>query len=255
MVTIRAVDDHEALLELAAAWRPQRPGRRPVREIADALVEPDWAGARVVAALTPTRAALVHEGQRVDVPGDLLQALLDGFSATGALVEGCLTTQALRSGEGAAAPSVQVERPPILVPRFVRPNVEDDPYVRARDHESRVQTMEPAVLDALEHGERHAFVATDLLWLDDVPLDDVPLLERKRLLEAVLEPSFLVRISPYVRASAQLTLVTWGNLGFRELHYRGANSGYTAGRENSDHAVTRPPDGPGGRSTGAAPLR
>jgi hypothetical protein len=249
------VDEHEALLELATAWRPQRPGRRPVREIFDALVEPDWAGARVVTALTPARASVVHEGEVVEVPDDLLQALLDGFSATGALVEGSLTAQALRGGEAAAPPSVKVERPPILVPRFVRPNVEDDPYVRARDHESRVQTMEPAILDALEHGERHAFVATDLLWLDDVPLDDVPLLERKRLLEAILEPSFLVRISPYVKPSAQLTLVTWGNLGFRELHYRAANSWYTAGEENPDHAVTRPPDGPGGPGTGPTPLR
>jgi hypothetical protein len=251
----RDVDEHEALLELASRWRPQRPGRRPARDIPDALVEPDWAGARVVAALTPTRASIVHDGQVVEVPEDLLQALLDGFSATGALVEGSLTTQALRTGQVAAPSAVKVERPPILVPRFIRPNVEDDPYVRARDHESRAQTIEPGVLDALEHGERHAFVATDLLWLDDVPLDDVPLLERKRLLEAVLEPSFLVRISPYVKPSAQLTLVTWGSLGFRELHYRAANSWYMAGEENPDHAVTRPPEGPTGPAPKPTPAR
>src|SRR3954447_24286712 len=239
-----AVDEHEAVVELATAWRPQRPGRRPVRDIVDAIVEPDWAGARVVAALTPARATIVHEGAPVSVPDDLLQALLDGFSASGAIVEGTLTTQALRSGEGAAPPGPKIERPPILVPRFIRPNVEDDPYVRARDHEGRVETMEPRILEALEQGERHAFVATDLLSLDDQPLDDVPLLERKRLLEGVLEPSFLVRISPYVRPSAILTLVTWGNLGFRELHYRAANSWYRAGEETPDPAVGRPPEGP-----------
>ena len=249
------MDEHEALLELATLWRPQRPGRRSVRDIPDALVEPDWTGARVVAVLTPARATIVREGEQVEVPDDLLQGLLDGFSATGALVEGTLTTQALRSGEGAAPPGPSVERPPILVPRFIRSSVQDDPYVRARDHESRVQTVEPAVLDAIEHGERHAFVASDLLWLDDVPLDDVPLLERKRLLEAVLEPSFLVRISPYVKPTAQLTLVTWGSLGFRELHYRAANSWYLAGQENPDTAVSRPPAGPDGRTAGGAPLR
>jgi len=238
------VDDHEALLELAAAWRPQRPGRRPVKEIVDAIVEPDWTGARVLAALTPTRATIIREGQPVEVPDDLLQALLDGFTATGALVEGTLTTEALRSGQGAVPVAPKIERPPILVPRFIRPNVEDDPYVRARDHEARVETVEPAVLEAVEHGERHAFVATDLLWLDDVALDDVPLLERKRLLDGVLEPSFLVRITPYVRPSAILTLVTWGSLGFRELHYRAANSPYLVGRENPDTAVSRPPVGP-----------
>ena len=79
-------------------------------------------------------------------------------------------------------------------------------------------------------GRGHAFVATDLLWLDDEPLDDVSLLERKRLLEAVLEPSYLVRISPYVKPSAELTLVTWRDQGFALLHYRAANSGYLAGR-------------------------
>ena len=239
------MDDHEALVELATAWRPQRPGRRAVRDIVGALVEPDWSGLRVMAAVSPVKATIVHEGGIVAVPDDLRQALVDGFSATGALVEGSLTTQALHTGEGAAPAATRVERPPILVPRFIRPNVQDDPYVRARDHESRVQAVEPGVLDAIEHGERHAFVATDLLWLDDQPLDDVPLLERKRLLEAVLDPSFLVRISPFVKPSVQLTLVTWGNQGFRELHYRAANSRYLAGAENPDHAVSRPPEGPG----------
>jgi hypothetical protein len=226
-----------------------------VRDVVDAIVEPAWAGARVAAALTPARATIVREGSSVEVPEDLLQALLDGFTATGAIIEGSLTTQALRSGEGVVPPAAKIDRPPILVPRFIRPDVQDDPYVRARDHEARVETIEPGVLDALEHGERHAFVATDLLWLDDVPLDDVPLLERKRLLEGVLEPSFLVRISPYVKPTAHLTLVTWGSLGFRELHYRAANSGYLAGQENPDTAVGRPPEGPTGGGAVVAPPR
>jgi hypothetical protein len=173
----------------------------------------------------------------------------------GALVEGSVTTLALRSGEGTVPTPTKVERPPILVPRFIRPAAEDDPYVRARDHEGRARAAEPAVLEALGQGERHAFVATDLLWLDDTPLDDVPLLERKRLLEGVLEPSFLVRISPYVKPSAHLTLVTWGSQGFRELHYRAANSWYLAGEENPDHAVSRPPQGPSVGGGSPAPAR
>src|SRR4029079_17451491 len=97
---------------------------------------------------------------------------------------------ALHSGEGVVPAAAKVERAPILVPRFIRPNVEDDPYVRARDHESRTRIVEPRVLEALAHGERHAFVATDLLWLDDVPLADVPLLRRKGLPQGILEPSY-----------------------------------------------------------------
>ena len=83
-------------------------------------------------------------------------------------------------------------------------------------------------IEALARGERHAFVATDLLWLDGQPLDDVPLLERKRQLEAVLDESYLARVSTFVRPSAVMTLVSWGTLGFRELSYRASNSRYLA---------------------------
>ena len=82
-------------------------------------------------------------------------------------------------------------------------------------------------------------MATDLLWLDGQPLDDVPLLERKRLLEAVLDESYLVRVSAFVRPSAVMTLVSWGTLGFSELSYRASNSRYLAGRVNEDWAIAQ----------------
>jgi hypothetical protein len=232
------------LLDLAAAWQPQRPGRRAPKDIVDALVEPDWDGLRVVAALAVDQAVLVHDGEAITVPAELSPALVEAFGAVEALVEGCLTTMALRSGEGALPPMPGVERPPLLIPRAIRGNVKDDPYVRARDHEKREAALAPKILEALARGERHAFVATDLLYLDGTPLDDVPLLERRRLLDGVLEVSYLVRISPVVKPSAILTQVTWGTLGFKELHYRAANSRYLAGRENPDCAVSRPPVGP-----------
>ena len=128
-----------------------------------------------------------------------------------------MTTAALRSSTGAFPTMPTVERPPILVPRAIRKDVKDDPFVRARDYEQAAARLEPAVREALERGERHAFVATDLLWLDGSSLADVPLLERRRILEGVLAESYLVRISAIVRPSAVLTLVTWGALGFRDL--------------------------------------
>src|SRR4249920_1885079 len=121
------MDAHEALIELAIAWRPQRPGRGSVKAVVDPLVEPDWNGLRVVAAISPDRATIVHDGEEIAAPDDLAQGLLDGFSAIGALVEGSLTTVALHTGEGVVPTAPKVERPPILVPRFIRPNVEDDP--------------------------------------------------------------------------------------------------------------------------------
>jgi ATP-dependent DNA ligase len=230
--------------EVAAAWLPQRPGRLGARDIPDALVEPDWGGLRVVAALTMDDAALYREGEVVSVPEELLQALLDGFGAVNAVVEGHLTTAALRSGEGAFPEAQHVDRSPILVPRVFRSNVKDDPYVHSRDHEVATEKAVPVTLQAIARGEKHAFVATDLLWIDGQPLDEVPLLERKRLLEAILSESFLVRVSAFVRPSAVMTLVSWKSLGFDELSYRAANSRYIAGEVNDDWAIVRAPDTP-----------
>ena len=239
--------------EIAEVWRPQRPGRRSTKDIPDAIVEPDWGGMRVVAALTEDEVSLYRDGGQVVAPDELLQALMDAFQAVEAVVEGHVTTSALRSSEGAYPTMPKVERPPILIPKAIRKDVKDDPYVRARDWEQAEARLEPSVRDALERGERHAFVATDLLWLDGQSLLDVPLLERRRLLEGVLAESFLVRHSPYVRPTAQLTLITWGSLGFRELSYRAANSRYLAGREQPDWAIARAPDAPVGTPKPVAP--
>jgi hypothetical protein len=243
------------LLEIAAAWQPQRPGSGAPKNITDALVEPDWDGLSVVVALCVDQAVFVHDGEAITVPAELPPALVAAFGAVDALVEGSLTTMALKSGEGALPSMPGVERPPLLIPRSVRGNVKDDPFVRARDHDKREATRAPRILDALERGERHAFVATDLLYLDGTPLADIPLLERKRLLDGALEASYLVRIAPFVKPSAILTQVTWGTLGFKELHYRGANSRYMAGQENPDCAVSRPPEGPHGPARGPSSPR
>src|SRR5262245_18832446 len=236
--------------EAAAAWRPQRPGRRAPRDLREALVEPDWGGVRVVAALTADEVELYKDGTVVQAPQEVLEALLDGFTGIDAVVEGHLTTDALRTSEGAFPVSPNVERPPILLPRLRRADFQNDPYIHGRDHELEVATLEPQTLEALERGERHAFVATDLLWLDGQPITTVPLLERKRLLEAVLGESFLVRVSAFVRPSSEATLISWGSLGFKELSYRASNSRYLMGAENPDWAIARAPQTPSGALKG-----
>src|ERR1019366_3581781 len=109
-------------------------------------------------------------------------------------------------------------------------------------HERRREAEAPDVLDALEAGEPHAFVAVDLLWLDGQDLADVPLLERKRLLDTVLRPSKLVRVTPFVRpVSAPRTLITWATLGFTDLSWRAANARYLPGRGNPGWGVPPAP--------------
>lgn len=238
--------DEPSPRDVAAAWIPQRPGRRAARDIPDAIVEPEWGGMRAVAALTVDEASLYRDGGEVPAPDELLHALLDAFRALEAVVEGHVTTTALRGSEGAYPQMPRAERPPILVPRSLRKNVKDDPYVHAREYEQAAARLEPLVREALEAGERHAFVATDLLWLDGESLLDIPLLERRRLLDGVLDESYLVRRSAFVKPSAVVTLVTWGGLGFADLSYRAANSRYRPGEENPDWSVARAPDAPTG---------
>ena len=150
-----------------------------------------------------------------------------------------------------------VERPPILVPRVVGRNIKDDPFVRAREHERREAAAAPGVIEALDRGERHAFVATDLLWLDGTPLDDIPLLERKRLLDGVLEASYLVRVDAVREGLRDPDPGHVGDAGLpRAALPRCELAGTWPGRENPDCAVSRPPEGPHGpaKAPVAAPL-
>ena len=60
------------LLELAAAWRPQRPGHKRPKDIREAIVEPDWMGLRVVAVVGDGEAVFVHEGEALTLPVERL---------------------------------------------------------------------------------------------------------------------------------------------------------------------------------------
>ncbi len=229
-----------ALRELAARWRPQRPGPRRPRDIRDALVEPRWDGLPVVAAVGEQDAEFVHAGAEVTVPAALLRALGEAFNASGALVEGHLTTRAMDSGEGVQVPSAPAERPSLFIPRALRRG-KDEASRRRAERERLASAEAAAVLEALAGGTPHAFVAIDLLWLDGMALDGIPLLERKRLLASVIDETSLIRVGPFVTERAIATHVTWAAMGFRELHYRAANSRYLAGEENPDCAVAPPP--------------
>ena len=86
-----------------------------------------------------------------------------------------------------------------------------------------------------------AFVAVDLLWIDDQSLLDVPLLERKRVLESVLRESELVRVGVYVRPPIDPWIGSWRTMGFRRMSFRGANSRYVPGAKNREWAQAEIP--------------
>src|SRR4051794_25589745 len=75
-----------------------------------------------------------------------------------------------------------------------------------------------------ELGRDLSFVVVDLLRIDGQTLFDVPLLERKRLLEGLVQQSPLVRVSPWVTPPFDAWLRTWRSAGFRGAIIKGANS-------------------------------
>ena len=243
---------------VAAEWRPQYPGRRDASDIVDPIIEPDWAGLRVVAAIDRGTAEIYRYGDRIEVPASLEEALGYAFEATDGVIEGHLTKRAFDTGVGAYPAREPVPRTMFSLPRFFHRD-NRDPYLIGRQHQAAEEARALPFLEALADGEDHAFVATDLLWLDGQSLLGLPLAERKRQLEAVLAQSRLVRVTPFARPAGSRMAGTWAALGFRHIFWRAANSRYTPGLENPDWVVVAAPQassrvmGRGGEGGDAAP--
>jgi ATP-dependent DNA ligase len=200
------------------AWLPMRPyvGRaRPA--IRDPIVEPFWSGVRVLAHLGDETASGIERPVRlmagdVDLASELpeIAALLrDAVDAVEAVVDGVVTRQVGLRGVGAAS---IVEVRSSATGMLMRNSADID--VRPRGLE-----VEPNEAD-------EGFVAVDLLSIDGADLLDVPLLERKRLLESVIRESDGVRLSVIARPPIETWVATWKALGLRGGLLKAANSRY-----------------------------
>jgi ATP-dependent DNA ligase len=217
------------------SWRPQSFGRRHVRHLDDPLVEPLWSGIRVLAHVTGGSVEFLDgEGEAQDWPATA-GALATAVQADVAVLDGYLTTDASADGVGAvAAPDPDVPTPGQMTRQL---------FMGAgggRDRRAEVMAAENATRDRALGEEDEpdvAFVAVDLLMVDGESLLDVPLLERKRLLDGVLLESRLVRRGIHVRLPINVWLITWRSLGFRALAYKDVNSRYRPGMPNEDWAT------------------
>ena len=227
------------------AWRPQAFGRRRFSDVSDPVIEPAWEGVRVLAHLDVARArAAIHDATGADLTEDhspIVDALLHSLAANNAIVDGYLTDQATRAVEGFA---IVASETPTLVEHagqfLLGRQGAEMMSGRGRHDRTGVPRTANEIERSLEDAPT-AFVAIDLVALDGEPLTEIPLLERKRLLESVLTEGALVRRTPYVRQPAGTFIITWRSLGFDGLAYKAANSRYRPGAPNDDWCLAPMP--------------
>ena len=230
--------DDQAPHGLARDLRPQEYGRTRPTTIADALVEPAWSGRRVIASVGGGRATLWSDGESIAEHDAVAAALVRAVGRTavdGAIFEAYLTKQAATEGVG------------------VRPWQNEYPTITGTmtrmfigGRRNRLQEMEErreadAAATVFEDGDIVSLVIVDLLWLDGQWLLDVPLLERKRILESVVPSEQLVRPGPYVRQPIDSWIGSWRAQGFRGMTFKAANSRYRPGETADDWTLAEMP--------------
>jgi hypothetical protein len=215
---------------LAADLRPQAFGSTGPDRVRDPLVEPAWPGQRVLAASAGGRAVLLADGEPIDGHGSLAAALARMLEATssGAIVDGYLTKQVVADDRA-------IYTGPDELPSAGRLIAQSMVGVRRNRAEEAAQRLEAEqAARTFAPDDTVNLVLVDLLWLDGEWLLDVPLLERKRLLDAVVPGDELVRAGLYVRPPLPTWIGSWRAQGFTAITYKAANSRYRPGTTNPD---------------------
>ncbi len=222
-------------------WRPQDFGRRAARNVADPVIEPLWTGIRVLAFVESGSADLVGDDGVAIEKDDLARVVARATRASTAVLDGYLTTDVTRSDVGLmpVAPNMAPSAGDVARQMLIGGGANRTRAIVARATEVEESVRMAATV--LEGAEPAALVAVDILELDGESLLDVPLLERKRLLDSVVVEEDSVRIGIHVRPPIDPWLATWRMLGIRSLAFKGANSRYRPGEPNDDWASIEVP--------------
>ena len=219
--------------ELARPLRPQGFGRTRPTSIGDAIVEPAWPGLRVLASVGGGRATLWEEGEELDDMGGIQAALAGSArSVDGAILDGYLTKQTVTGGIGVKTFAPEL---PTMSGQISRMFVGG-----ARNRLTELEKRREAEAAAREFQDDDAInlVITDLLWLDGEWLLDVPLLERRRVLDSILRAGALVRPGLFVRHPIDSWVGSWRAQGFYALTIKAANSRYRPGETADDWTLS-----------------
>ncbi len=217
----------ESSLQAATeAWRPMAYGHMSPHKIADPVCEPLWGGRRVPVEVSDGQVVIRGtDGEVIEGYEDLHRAIGDAAFADELLLDGAMLPAPLRDTEGAR---IRVGMDSVETPadRAKHMLIGESPMTGRREALARAdEARAPAPGD-----EPAALVASDLLWIDGQPLLEVPLLERKRLLDSALDERELVRRSMHVRPPVETWFAQWRALGFEEVTFKGANGRYNPAR-------------------------
>lgn len=220
-------------IALAQPVRPQQFGRGHAERIERPVVEPYWLGLRVIVAATADAVAIYDDGEPVE-DETRIESRLKGMiahTADGVILDGYLTKQ------------VSADDLPVNLDTEIPTagQLMSKPFFGIRrggaeEKRKRLDAEEAARVFAPD--DIVNFVAIDLLWLDGEWLLDVPLLERKRLLEAVIPGDDLVRASPYVQPPYDTWIGSWRVQGFTALTFKEGNSRYHPGERTASWVRT-----------------
>jgi ATP-dependent DNA ligase len=208
-------------------------GRAEARHVSDPLWEPLWGGQRVLAHVLDGRVTFRNERDETLEGYDLLrETILEYALADELVLDGYLLPAPLRDTTGAESPAGMDS---LMTPAEVGRQ-----FILGSRRSERRETMlaENARRVQLPSASPTAIVVVDLLWLDGEPIVDIPLLERKRLLDATLLDGEIVRRTVSVRPPVEQWYAQWRAFGFSALAVKGANSRYTPGRPNGEWATT-----------------
>jgi bifunctional non-homologous end joining protein LigD len=185
---------------VAAEIAPQRP--RIARERAEPsghILEPEWAGTRVLVLIGHGDARFRGYQGIVDGPRELYDAVVADAQCATAIIDGVLVSD--------------------------------------WKDESDLEVDDQGNAYTRQYGGRQIFAAFDLLEVDGESLLNIPLLERRRHLEGVLTPSPNVRLTPYVTRGLRAWHDTLLAQGFRRAVLKNWNSSYAPGKTTDDWLV------------------
>lgn len=226
-------------LQLARDLRPQAFGKRSADRIREPVVEPQWTGLRVLAAVRAKDVVLLDEGEAIEGHDAIREHLGTMLAATteGAVLDGYLSKQVV-TDSGIYTGFDEYES----TGRLIAQSMVGKLAMGQNRTEAAIKRLEAATAErTFEPDDLVNLVLTDLLWLDGEWLLDVPLLERKRLLDSIIRGTELVRSGVYVRPPIATWVGSWRAQGFPGLTFKEANSRYRAGERADEWAISAMP--------------